>query len=321
MGRTGKSRMRAIGESRLAEIWAAVDPDDRITSGIKQEIAGIRCYDSFEEMLDSDLDGIVIATPPGLHTRQALGAARKGKAVFCQKPLGINRLETAEVVEAARTHNVLLGVDYSYRYTHAMQQIKETIRSGSLGEIYAVHLAFHKAYGPDKPWYYDTGLSGGGCLIDLGSHLADLALWVLGEIEVEVDEVSSKLFHNGEPLRDRSQAEDNATAEFVLNGRIAVRLSCSWNLPTGKGAVIEARFCGEEGDAIFRNTDGSTCNFIAEKHTGTTTQTLSSLPDEWEGRAAVEWAKRLGNGNRFDPAAYAYTDVAGVIERIYGQAF
>lgn len=317
VGWIGKNRMKAIGESRLAEMSGAVDPDDTIISELKQEVPGLRDYDSFEAMLESEVDGVVIATPSALHARQALAAIRRGKAVFCQKPLGVNRLETAEVVEAARVHDVLLGVDYSYRYSRAMQQVKETIRSGELGEVYAIHLTFHNAYGPDKPWYYDTGLSGGGCLIDLGIHLTDLVFWVLGEMEV--DEVSSRLFHKGKPLYDRGKVEDYAMAQFVLNDKIAVQLSCSWHLSAGKDAMIEARFYGEEGGATFRNVDGSFYDFVAEKHTGTTTQELAAPPDEWEGRAAVEWAERLSEGNRFDPAAYAYTDAARVIELIYQQ--
>lgn len=317
VGWIGKNRMKTIGESRLAEMAAAVDPDTTILSKLKQEAPKLRNYDSFEEMLDSDLDGIVIATPSALHARQALAAVRRGKAVFCQKPLGVNRLETAEVVEAARVHNVLLGVDFSYRHTQAMQQIKKAIHSGALGEIYAVNLTFHNAYGPDKAWYYNPELAGGGCLIDLGIHLADLVFWILGEMEVT--EVSSRLFHKGKPLHDGSQVEDYASAQFVLGDKTAVQLSCSWNLPVGKNAIIEARFYGEDGSATFRNVDGSFYDFVAEKHTGTTTQTLAAPPDEWGGRAAVEWTKRLSEGNRFDPAVYAYVDVAHVLELIYQQ--
>src|SRR5699024_7188604 len=150
---------------------------------------------------------------------------------------------------------------------------------------------FHNAYGPDKSWYYDPELAGGGCLIDLGIHLADLVFWMLGE--AEVTEISSQLFHEGKPLRDRDQVEDYASAQFVLDDKIAVQLGCSWNLPAGRDAIIEARFYGEEGGATFRNIDGSFYNFVAEKYTGTTTQTLAAPPDEWGGMAAVEWAKRL----------------------------
>ena len=52
--------------------------------------------------------------------------------------------------------------------------------------MYAVELAFHNAYGPDKEWFYDRRVSGGGCVVDLGVHLIDLALWTLGFPDVAV---------------------------------------------------------------------------------------------------------------------------------------
>ena len=83
-------------------------------------------------------------------------------------------------------------MDLSYRHTTGMQRIRELIRAGELGHVYAVDLVFHNAYGPDKPWFYDVALSGGGCVIDLGIHLVDLALWTLGFPRVRG--VASRLF-------------------------------------------------------------------------------------------------------------------------------
>src|SRR5205823_9344721 len=114
------------------------------------------------------LDGIVIATPSALHASQCLAALERGFAVFCQKPLGRNERETRAVVEAARRADRLLGVDFSYRTLGGAEAIRELIRSGSLGRIYAIDAVFHNAYGPDKAWFRDREQSGGGCVMDLG---------------------------------------------------------------------------------------------------------------------------------------------------------
>lgn len=98
-------------------------------------------------------------------------ALAAGLAVFCQKPLGRTAAQTRRVMAAARTMNRLLGVDLSYRFVRGMQ----TIQAGEIGEVYAVQLVFHNADGPDKAWFYDPVQSGGGCVIDLGLHLVDLA--------------------------------------------------------------------------------------------------------------------------------------------------
>jgi hypothetical protein len=98
-----------------------------------------------------------------------------------------------------------------------------------------------------------------------------------------------------------------------------VRLACSWNLPAGQEAVISASFYGDGGGAALTNVGGSFYDFTAERYRGTSRETLVSPPDEWGGRAAADWAVRLGAGERFDPAAERLVTVAQALDRIYGR--
>jgi predicted dehydrogenase len=199
-----------------------------------------------------------------------------------------------------------------------MQRIRDVIRSREMGRIYAVDLVFHNAYGPDKPWFYDPALSGGGCVMDLGVHLVDLALWALDNPDVA--NVSGRLFAGGEPLKDRvSQVEDYAVATVELATGPVVQLACSWRLQAGCDAMISAAFYGTQGGAALRNVNGSFYDFTAERYRGTARETLSTPPDEWGGRAAADWARRLASGERFDPAAERLVDVARVLDQIYGR--
>ncbi len=269
-------------------------------------------------MLTPDVDGIVIATPSALHAEQSITALNAGKAVFCQKPLGRNLSETQAVVEAARAADKLLGVDLSYRFTQAMQEVYRVVQSGDLGTIYGVELTFHNAYGPDKPWFYDPKLSGGGCVIDLGVHLVDLALWCLQFPKVE--KVTSSLFSKGKPLTSpQDQVEDYATASIQLQTGTHVQLTCSWNLPAGQEAIISAVFYGTNGGVAFKNTNGSFYNFIAERYYGTRTEILYSSPDDWSGRAGVIWANRVAAGEKFNQEAEEFVQVAEVLDKIYGR--
>jgi len=242
----------------------------------------------------------------------------RGVAVFCQKPLGRTAREVAAVVEAARRSDRLLAVDLSYRFTEGMRRIRETVRSGELGPVFAVDLVFHNAYGPDKPWFYDPKLSGGGCVMDLGVHLVDLALWSLDF--PEVTSVSSTLMAQGAPLGSAASAvEDYAAATLTLDTGAVVRLTCSWRLHAGEPALISAAFHGVEGGAALRNVDGSFYDFAADRLDGTTKRVLATPPDPWGGRAAADWARRLAAGARFDPKAARLVDVARVLDRIYGR--
>ena len=298
VGWIGRSRLEAIERSGVAEVAALADP------ALDESVGSIA------ELLERELDGVVIATPSALHAEQAAAALERGFAVFCQKPLGRNAAETARVVGAAREADRLLGVDLSYRSTAAACAVRELVRSGALGAVFAADLTFHNAYGPDKPWFYDPELSGGGCLVDLGIHLVDLALWTLSWPRVE----AARAWVHGEPV------EDYAVAELELASGRHVRIACSWKLHAGADAVIEAAFRGSEGAASLRNVDGSFYDFVAERYTGRERQLLSQPPDEWFGRAAVEWAERLAAGSRYDPEIEHAVEVAEVLDELYRSA-
>lgn len=192
------------------------------------------------------------------------------------------------------------------------------VAAGELGRIFFADLVFHNAYGPDKDWFYSRSLSGGGCLVDLGVHLMDAALWVLGFPKVVG--VTSHLFREGRPFVPQGEAvEDFAMATLVLEGGIAVRIACSWRVEAGRDCEIGAVFYGAQGGAALRNVAGSFYDFVTERYRHTAVETLSAPPEAWGGRAAVQWTRDLAEGRRFDPEARRLVEVARVIDRIYGE--
>ncbi|MFN3726399.1 MAG: Gfo/Idh/MocA family protein [Allosphingosinicella sp.] len=315
VGWIGRHRMEAILGTDVAEIAAIADPSQDMATEAQKLAPEAELGKSLDDLLALGLDGIVIATPSALHAEQATRALEAGAAVFCQKPLGRNAAEVRRVVDAARQADRLLAVDLSYRHTEAMVKITELVRSGTLGEVYAADLVFHNAYGPDKAWFYDPALSGGGCVMDLGIHLVDLALWLFDFPAVK--HVSSNLFAQGQPLQSRNQVEDYAEVILELETGAIVRIACSWRLPVGRDAVIAVNIYGTAGGAAMHNLDGSFYDFLAEHNQGTTRSTLASPPDDWGGGAAVAWASRLAAGQRFDPQADLFVQSASIIDRIY----
>ena len=316
VGWIGRNRMEAILRSGAAEAVAVTDPSPEMAREAQGLAPGAQLVDDLEGLLSLDLDGIVIATPSAQHAAQSIQALEAGVAVFCQKPLGRNSEEVEAVVQAARSVDRLLGVDLSYRHTEGMQQIRQLIRDGELGHIHAVDLVFHNAYGPDKSWFYDKALSGGGCVMDLGIHLADLGLWALDFPDIE--KVTSQLFHQGRRISaGADEVEDFAMATIELAGGGVLRLTCSWRLQAGTDAIIGASFYGTGGGAQFHNVGGSFYDFTAERVRGTSRETLVEPPDDWGGRAAVEWASRLSAGTGFDPSCDDYIITANAIDRIY----
>jgi predicted dehydrogenase len=317
VGWIGRHRMQAILGTGAVEVVAIADPVAELAAEAGRLAPEAKLVSALDDLLDFEVDGVVIATPSALHAEQSMWALERGAAVFCQKPLGRTAAEVEAVVKAARAADQLLAVDLSYRFTEGMQCIRDLVCSGELGRIYAVDLAFHNAYGPDKPWFYDPALSGGGCVMDLGVHLVDLALWTL---DAQVSGVSAKLFAGGEPLATPpDRVEDYAVATLELDTGTIARLACSWRLQAGSDAIISAVLYGTAGGVALRNVDGSFYDFVAERYRGTARETLAVPPDDWGGRAAADWAARLGAGERFSPATEQFVEVARVLDRIYGR--
>ena len=315
-GWIGRHRMEAMVAIGAVEPVAISDPSEECANEAAKLAPDAAVFPSLAAMLDHGLDGLVIATPSALHAEQSIAALERGVAVFCQKPLGRSEAEARRVVDAARKADRLLSVDFSYRLTTAIKAIEPLIREGQLGDLFAIDLIFHNAYGPDKPWFYDRAQSGGGCLIDLGVHLVDLALWL--QDFPQVTHVESRLYAGGQPLSPTSEeVEDYAAAQLDLANGVTVRLACSWRLQAGQEAVIDASFYGTGGGAALKNIGGSFYDFEALRYNGTATERLAQPPDEWGGRAAAAWARQLAESPRFDPGAERLGEVAAVLDRIY----
>ncbi len=318
VGWIGRNRMEAVHRAGAARVTAVADVDPRTARAAAAAVGCETVCADLEALLDRNLDGVVIATPTALHAEQASQALERGVPVFCQKPLGRTAAECRRLIELARAADLPLGVDMSYRHVRAVESALGSLRAGTIGRPHAAELVFHNAYGPDKPWVRDAQLAGGGAMIDLGCHLIDLARLFLGELEPV--SVHADLFAAGRRLGANSgQVEDLAFAQVSLADGSALRIACSWWLPAGSDALIEASFIGDGRALSIRNVDGSFYDFEALLVEGRRTQRLAGPPDEWGGRALVGWALRLAADPIFDQDVDQLVQVAELIDRIYGR--
>jgi predicted dehydrogenase len=311
LGWIGRHRLAAIAGSGVAEIAALQDPsaDALLAVDVPKAVRLTR----FEDLLALGLDGIVIASPSALHAEQSLAALAARAAVFCQKPLGRNAAEAARVVGAAEAADLLLGVDLCYPRTAAFRAMREVLDAEGIGRVFAADLTFHNAYGPDKPWFYDLAQSGGGALMDLGTHLVDLALEVFGAAPASV---AAELYAKGRRLA-AAGLEDYATATLGFPCGATARVACSWNLHAGRDAVIAVDLHGTAGGLSLRNVCGSFTDFEAHHHRGTATRRIAAPPDDWGGRIAVAWAEALAEGRGFDADAHRLVTLSDTLDRLY----
>ncbi|WP_235940069.1 Gfo/Idh/MocA family oxidoreductase [Salipiger sp. PrR007] len=319
LGWIGRDRMERLSASGLADVVALADSDQNALAACQATARHATQAQALEDIFSERPDAVVIATPSAGHAEQAIRTLEAGMAVFCQKPLGRTAGETAAVVDAARRADKLLAVDLSYRHTEAARALQREISSGRLGELSFVDLCFHNSYGPDKEWFYDRHRAGGGCLTDLGTHLVDLALWLLDWPEMKC--TSAQVRHRGDRVPiEGSAVEDFALATLETPSGLPIRLSCSWKLPAGQDAEISASFYGAGGGVSMRNLGGSFYDFETRRLNGCTSEILASPPDDWSGRAAMAWLDRLAHDSCYDPACERLVDVAAVLDDIYASA-
>ena len=314
-GWIGRNRMKGLIQSGVIYPAAVFDPSKEMAEEAIKLAPEAELLNSYEDLINMDLDGIVIATPSSIHTVQTIKALDKGKSVFCQKPLGRNYQETKKAVDAAKYNNKLLMVDFSYRYLETLQKAKKIIESGEIGKVFSTELVFHNAYGPGKEWFYKKEESGGGCVIDLGIHLIDLIFWMFHGIEVK--NIERKMYSHGETVTQEHQIEDYATALIELENNSILNLSCSWNLSCGVDAIIKFIFYGTEGALFITNINGSYFDFVLEKMNGRMKETLVSPPDEWGPKAIISWAEELNVSSGFDKSVEEVLKVSKVVDEFY----
>ena len=314
LGWIGRKRLDAIAERHDVGIAALADAsDEKLDTAAAAYPQAVHAR-TLEELLATGVDGVVIATPNGAHASQALQCLRAGVPVFCQKPLATTGASAMQVIEAAREANCLLGIDFCYRHVHGMAELRRRVLDGEFGAITSLDLRFHNAYGPDKQWCFDRAAAGGGCLLDLGVHLLDLALWWQGFPDAEL--VASTRFVQGRRA-SRDDIEDQAYVELRQTSGAIIRLSSSWYANIGCDAVIEARVLGTAGGALWRNVNGSFYDFELQVCRGSQHETLLRGPDEWGPRALAAWVHQLARDPSFDSAALEIGRSAQLIDAVY----
>lgn len=152
--------------------------------------SGVVCGEWREVLARADVDAVDICTPNGLHAEIAIAAAEAGKHVLVEKPIARTLAEADAMIAAARAAGVMMMTAHNVRFAPVFLAMRAAIEQGRLGELRGFRSAFGHAgpetWAPGATWFTDPEAAGGGVLLDLGIHVADLLRAVLGEEIVEV---------------------------------------------------------------------------------------------------------------------------------------
>ncbi len=167
-----------------SELIAVMRRDADKASAFARRHGARRWYtDARELVADPEVNAVYVASPHDLHLEHVRLAARAGKPVLCEKPLGRSAVEAQAIVDVCSRHHVSLTVAYYRRFWYITRAIQRLLNEGAIGEIVQAraHVADNSLLDPSRTWNRSLAKSGGGALANTGSHWIDLLRFFLGD--------------------------------------------------------------------------------------------------------------------------------------------
>jgi predicted dehydrogenase len=220
--------------------------------------------DVSELVKQNDVTVVDCSLPNFAHKAVVLEAIAAGKHVYCEKPLALNGAEAREIARAAAESGVQIGITFNYRFIPALMRASQLIQEGALGEIYRFRAEYlHTGYqDPERPlsWRMDQEKSGGGALVDLGSHLIDLIRHFLGEFESV--RALTRTYIVERPVKRGTQEKGLVTVDDAVWLQIKLKSGAMGTLEASRfatGALDDLRIeiCGEKGALRFDLMDAN----------------------------------------------------------------
>ncbi len=249
-GKIGTKRAvvaRQLSQSSKIYIF---DVNKKAAEKLSNTVNGIPVQSLNQGLKNKDVD-IVIVSAINKETKNiSLVALKNNKHVLCEKPMGINYKEALELSKAAEKYKNVLKCGFNHRYHPAIQEAYKQCKKNKIGKILFIRAVYghggRKGY--DKEWRAKKALSGGGELLDQGSHLLDLCHWFLGFEKIKkIYSVNKTMFWNME-------VEDNAFALYETKSGKVVQIHASW---TQWKNLFKLEIYGTKGSLEINGLGGS----------------------------------------------------------------
>ena len=217
---------------------------------------------------DDRVDAVVIGVPNQFHAPLAVHALKANKHVLLEKPMGINAEAARDIMRAARGSDRTLMVAHQMRWEPVPMQIKAQVERGELGSIYTAKTGWYRRKGIPGwgTWFTRMDQSGGGPLIDIGVHMLDLALYLMGNPKpasvygstyAEFGPKRKGIGTWGKPNWDGVyDVEDLATAMIKMEDGSTLTLEVSWAVHMDTDSTPFIHLMGSEGGASYRGSHG-----------------------------------------------------------------
>ncbi len=202
-----------------------------------------------------EVDLVDIVAPTYLHADVAIDAAEHGKAIMCEKPLGTSAAEAKKMVDAAAKAGVVNAIGFNYRRLPALLLARKLIQEGALGKLTQFRTSFLEDWGANPEmaftWRYKKATAGGGALADLGSHIIDVARFLIGEIKSVCGMQETFIRNRKTPSGSENVDVDDYTSAMLrfADGTPGI-LETSW-ATLGRKVLLQVEVNGTEGSIYY----------------------------------------------------------------------
>jgi predicted dehydrogenase len=197
--------------------------------------------DAMKLISRQDIDIVDIASPGWAHKDQVLAAARAGKAIICEKPIANTLAEAKEMAAAVRKARVPSLVMFNYRRVPAVAFARELIRAGEIGEIRHFRAFYLQDWIVDPAfplvWRLDRKQAGSGALGDIGSHIIDMARFLVGEFDEVCGMTRTFVKERPLPAADSGGGLQRQAARGKNMGKVTVDDAAAWLASFDNGAI------------------------------------------------------------------------------------
>ena len=251
IGSGGIARRRTIPEGIMhadhAVLVAVYDINREVNEAVAKEF-NAKAVNSIQELIDSGVDAIYIASPVNMHYDHVIACARGKKHVLCEKPLGMTTAETEKMISVCSEEGVSLGTSFMMRFVTQHQAALKMIKDGKLGKPVYGRAQLSCWYPPiEGAWRQDPAQGGGGSLMDMGSHCIDLLEMFFGKIR------SVSCFINNSVHSYKS--EDSAIVSIFFENGAMGTVDTFFCIPDNSSKNILELY-GSKGSILAKGTIG-----------------------------------------------------------------
>lgn len=268
-----------VKESRC-RVVSLFDSDYRKVEKLGKKWGIPNTYNDLRHFLNSGVDAVIIATPNAFHVKYTMEALKKGIHVLCEKPVAFHVEEIKQIRQILQAGNVVYVPGFVNRWREDIQKFYQIIREEQVGKIVRMEAGWLRKAGVPRPgtWFTNRELAGGGVLTDLGSHIADICLFCLGNREPVSYKLESAICDD-EQIKKTGGAdwflkkdtslfdmdvEDSIIADVMFKDDVELQMRLSWLAPIEADCTY-FKIYGTQGEILLKTLFGFSTQRLWEK--------------------------------------------------------